>query len=95
MIKYGQKKAPTQVKKGEKNSVNVRMISGDHLETCIFVAREAGIISKDEGESNKAVMVGDRFREKIGWYMLNGERKENYYINPDTNEVHFKKIDVF
>lgn len=95
MIKYGQKKLPAQVKKGEKNSVNVRMISGDHLETCIYVARKAGIISKDEGESSKAVMVGDRFREKIGFYTLNGERKENYFINKETNEVHFKKIDIF
>ena len=35
LIKYGQRKSPTEAKKGDKNSVNVRMISGDHLETCI------------------------------------------------------------
>ena len=47
MIKYGQKKAPTQDMKEEKNLVNVRMISGDHLETCIYVALKAGIINKE------------------------------------------------
>jgi len=38
LIKYGTKKPTESVKKGEKNSVNVRMISGDHAETCKFVA---------------------------------------------------------
>lgn len=65
LIKYGKK---IVAEKGDKNSVNVRMISGDHLETCIFVAKEAGIINEKEAESPQAVMTGKQFRDKIGWY---------------------------
>lgn len=95
LIKYGSKKDPSELKKGDKNSVNVRMISGDHLETCIYVAMNAGIINKAEAQSGKAVMTGEVFREKIGWYMDGGYKKENYRIDQDTNEVFFQKIDIF
>jgi len=45
LIKYGCKKSPEEAKKGEKNEVNVRLISGDHVETCKYVALKAGIIN--------------------------------------------------
>lgn len=48
LIKYGSKKDAADPKKGDKNSVNIRLISGDHLETCISVAMQAGIINKAE-----------------------------------------------
>jgi len=59
LIKYGLKKSPADAKKGEKNSVNVRMISGDHAETCKYVALKAGIINESEAKSTKAVMTGE------------------------------------
>jgi magnesium-transporting ATPase (P-type) len=40
-------------------------------------------------------MTGEAFREKIGWYTDGGYKKENYRIDPNTNEVFFQKIDVF
>lgn len=54
------------------------MISGDHLETCIAVALKAGIINKNEAGSPKAVMTGEHFREKIGYYHEGSYKKENY-----------------
>lgn len=40
-------------------------------------------------------MTGEKFREKIGFYMEGNFKKENYRINPDTNEVFFIKINIF
>jgi len=75
--------------------VNVRMITGDHFETARFVAHEAGIISRIEKDGKDVVMTGQQFRDRIGFIEENGQRIKNYTINPDTNEVVFKNIDVF
>jgi len=40
-------------------------------------------------------MTGKKFREKIGSYMDGSFKKDNYTINPLTNEVFFIKIKVF
>lgn len=40
-------------------------------------------------------MTGEAFREKIGFYMDGAWKKENYRIDPNTNEVFFQKIDIF
>ena len=39
--------------------VNVRMISGDHIETCKQVAIQAGIIKPDEAQKDLCVMTGE------------------------------------
>lgn len=44
LIKFGVKVIDPAKK--QKNTVNVRMVSGDHIETCRWAALEAGIISK-------------------------------------------------
>jgi len=76
--------------------VNVRMITGDHFETARYVAYKAGIISKVEKDGKDVVMTGSQFRQKIGYYEdENGKKIKNYTINPDTNEVVFKKIEIF
>lgn len=95
LIKYGSKKSPDDAKKGDKNSVNVRMISGDHLETCIHVALAAKLINKSEAQSPKAVMTGEKFREKIGYYTEGNYKKPNYSIDLATNTVVFEKISIF
>lgn len=46
--------------------VNVRMISGDHIETCRKVALQAHIISEDELHDEGVVITGEQFREEIG-----------------------------
>ena len=44
------------------------MVSGDHVETAMAVAYNAGILDKDVDETDLAdqVMTGEQFRAKIG-----------------------------
>jgi Ca2+-transporting ATPase len=49
-----------------KEQVCVRMISGDHLETCKRTAILAGIIMEEEKDDLNVCMTGDQFMEKIG-----------------------------
>ena len=63
-IKYGQ-----LLPEGETLApqVNVRMVTGDHLDTAIAVATKVGIISHSETAAEFA-MTGEQFREAIGPY---------------------------
>jgi len=48
--------------------VNVRMTSGDHLETCRAVAVQSGIITEEESHEPGVVITGAEFRAEIGSY---------------------------
>lgn len=54
--------------KGAKNQVNIRMITGDHIETALYVAKKVGIISEEEANYDGIYMTGEQFRESIGGY---------------------------
>lgn len=73
-IKYGH----TETELDTNIQVNVRMISGDHLETCKQVAIQAGIIKPDESQKENCVLTGSKFREAIGTY--------HKYFDQDTNQ---------
>ena len=47
----------------DKDDVNVRMITGDHIETARAVAVESGIITESESNTHGVVMTGDQFLE--------------------------------
>ena len=55
------------------SSIEVRMISGDHIETCRKVALIAGIITEDEFNNPKVVMSREQFRNSIGEVIVDGE----------------------
>jgi len=61
-----------QIKKDDDNkkNVNIRMVSGDHVNTAMAVAYEAGILDKDLSteDLNEAVMTGDTFKASLGGY---------------------------
>ena len=48
---------------GDNNQVNVRMVTGDHLETAKYVALKTGIVSLDECNLEGIALTGDQFRE--------------------------------
>ena len=53
LIKYGtllEDKRGDNVdrKRGAKNQVNIRMVTGDHMDTALHVARQVGIITEEE-----------------------------------------------
>lgn len=49
-----------------KGEINVRMISGDHIETAKAVAVKAGIISSTEADQPSVCMTAEEFRKQIG-----------------------------
>jgi magnesium-transporting ATPase (P-type) len=46
--------------------MNIRMISGDHIETATATARKAGILQDIDESNNYAVMHADAFESKVG-----------------------------
>jgi len=50
----------------QKGHVNVRMISGDHIETAKKVAYKAGILSDEDLQKPNSVMDADDFRTMVG-----------------------------
>jgi len=69
LIKYGTLLGDNvDRKKGAKNQVNIRMITGDHMQTALHVALKVGIITEEEQNIKGIYMTGDQFREAIGEY---------------------------
>jgi len=70
LIKYGQllEENIDRQTKGVKNQVNIRMVTGDHIETAIAVAMRVGIISAEEKDIDGIALTGEVFRERIGEY---------------------------
>ena len=66
--------------KGVTNQVNIRMVTGDHLETALYVAKEVGIITEKESKIQGFFMTGDMFREAIGEYNKIWDETEKKYI---------------
>lgn len=51
--------------------MNIRLVSGDHMETARTVARKAGILTAEDEEVNEgdqkfSVMHADTFEQKVG-----------------------------
>lgn len=63
-IRYGQ--LETAGEQAEGNQVNIRMVTGDHIETAKAVAVLTGIVKPEELQLNGIAMTGDQFRDSIG-----------------------------
>lgn len=48
--------------------VNIRMISGDHLDTCKNIAARAGIVGPEDLNLENTAITGEEFRKAIGPY---------------------------
>lgn len=49
-----------------KGGINVRMISGDNLDTATAVAIKAGILTEEDAKQKYATMNGEEFRKMVG-----------------------------
>ena len=58
IIRYGQLEGD----ENEGNQVNIRMVSGDHIDCAKIVALRTGIIKQEELNLNGIAMTGDQFR---------------------------------
>lgn len=62
LIKYGQIIEATDDRSNYQSKVQVRMISGDHIDTCKQTALLAGIITDEEMRQEDVVITGEEFR---------------------------------
>lgn len=56
----------SSAKKCHKAGINIRMVTGDNLDTAKAIAIEAGIVGKEEAELEYVCMEGKQFRELCG-----------------------------
>lgn len=86
LIKYGH----TDTAAETSTQVNVRLVSGDHLETCKAIALRTGIVKNlNELKMESTAMTGAQFREAIGPYQTS--------IDPETGAtiIDFENADQF
>jgi len=48
--------------------VNIRVFTGDHIETAKYIAQRSGILRAEEVDIPGITMLGDEFRAAIGSY---------------------------
>ena len=82
------------------NNINVRMISGDNLETAKAAALAAGIVTDNEVNNENVCMTGDQIIELLGGdypkkVVVNGIEREYYSIaKKDVIEAKINKCMV-
>jgi magnesium-transporting ATPase (P-type) len=73
---------------GASSTVNIKMVTGDHIETARYVAVQAGIISELDSKEDGVIMTGEDFMNAIGPYeRLWNEEKEDYDISFDNEDL--------
>ena len=83
MIRYGH--LPDSEDTNENFQVNIRMITGDHIDTARKIAHQCGIITHEEMQDEDVVMTSSEFRRRVGHY----DRKED----PMTGEIRIQFLE--
>jgi magnesium-transporting ATPase (P-type) len=50
----------------KRGMINIRMVSGDNIDTSTAVAIKAGILTEEESKHHNACMTGEEFRKLVG-----------------------------
>lgn len=83
------------VEQCHRSGVNVRMVTGDYLETAIAISREAGIITDHDLNSNEdgyLCMTGQQFREIVGGIVSKVDPVTNKRIDSVGNKRAFREV---
>jgi magnesium-transporting ATPase (P-type) len=67
---------PESVDRCHQSGINVRMVTGDNIDTAIAISKEAHILSQDDladNEDGYVCMTGEKFRDMIGGEVILGE----------------------
>ena len=67
---------PESVARCHKSGINVRMVTGDNIDTAIAISKQAHIINEDDlgdNEEGYVCMTGEKFRDMIGGEVLLNE----------------------
>ena len=77
----------------KKAGINIRMVTGDNLDTAKAIAIEAGILTAEEALVEYACMEGKQFRELCGGLIKNEEAsKEGRLKEEIANKAMFRRI---
>lgn len=77
----------------KKGRIEVRIVSGDALETAKRAAINAGLLTESEGAFEGYCMTGEDFRKKIGGLKQSAERNEEGNIVYEVENLEeFRKI---
>lgn len=60
---------PDAVQRCKLSGINVRMVTGDHIDTALAIARQAGVVTQEDLQNNEdgyLCMTGKQFREVVG-----------------------------
>jgi P-type Ca2+ transporter type 2C len=68
------------------------MISGDHIDTCLYVATKVGIISEMEQNLDGIFMTGEQFRAAIGEYSKVWDPTQKKYTVHFNDKEKFKRV---
>ena len=75
-------------KKSHGSTVNLKMVTGDHIETARYVGIQSGIVTEQEVNEDGVVMTGEEFLNKIGHYeRLWNEETNEYDIKFSNNDL--------
>lgn len=95
LIKYGHTDTAVE---GTNTQVNVRMISGDHIETCKRVAVRAGIVKPAEVKMEGTAMTGEEFRNAIGAFQTYTDPQSGlrnvYFSSPERFKGVKKRLKI-
>jgi P-type Ca2+ transporter type 2B len=76
-----------------KAGINIRMVTGDNLDTAKAIALEAGILSPEEANMEYACMEGKQFRELCGGLVKNEEAAADGRLKEEiANKAMFRHI---
>jgi len=93
MIRYGTVfEDKVDRSRGAKNQVNIRMVTGDHMDTALYVAVKAGIISEEEASLDGICMTGEYFRGQIGEYKQVWDSQKQKYDIKFTDFDRFRAV---
>jgi len=77
----------------ENSCINVRLVSGDHINTATAYAYKSGVLKSEEVDAGEyVIMTGEDFRNAVGTLVLyrNSETGDNQYVV--QNLTVFKQI---
>lgn len=73
--------------------INIRIVTGDNIETAKAIAIEAGIIRREDAEGKYVCMVGKEFREMCGGLKKLEDPKDPNLLKESVSNMHqFKMI---
>lgn len=81
------------VKKCHRAGINIRMVTGDNLDTAKAIAVEAGIVRAEDADKEYVCMEGKQFRELLGEFKKMDDGKNRGYLKEQiSNKKLFRDI---